>query len=267
MEATYRIISPTFWTDPKVDEDFTPEDKFFYLYLLTNPHTNICGCYEIGVRQMARDTGYNEETIKHLVNRMETVHKVIQYDRETKEVLIYNWGKYNWTKSDKLKKGVEKVAVFIKSDAFRSFVLDTLNGESPQKPPTDTLSIPYPYPMDTSVSVSDSVSGSVSDHKYTDDFEIFWHEYPKKVGKKEAFKAFKRVKEPLSVLIAAVRAQEQSAMWNKENGRFIPNPATWLNQGRWDDMLPKEKNPFDFMEVMNDNTGNSTGTVIDILNL
>lgn len=267
--AVYRQIYLSFWTDTKIDEDFTPEDKYFYLYLLTNPHTTLCGCYEVGFKQMARETGYNEDTIKHLVKRMESIHNVIRYNRETKEVLLLNWWKHNWSESDKLLKGVEKSASGVKCAEFKAYITALVNHTDPM----DTLSIPYTDPMDTSVSVTvtdNTVTDSVSvtdKNAYPDDFEIFWHEYPKKVGKKEAFKAFKRVKEPLSVLIAAVRAQEQSAMWNKENGRFIPNPATWLNQGRWDDMLPKEKNPFDFMEAMNDNTGNSTGTVIDILNL
>ena len=235
MAAIYRTISPTFWTDSKVDEDFTPEDKYFYLYLLTNPHTNICGCYEIGFKQMAKDTGYNEETIRHLVNRLETVHKVIRYDRSTKEVLILNWSKYNWTASDKLRAGVEKVAAFIKSEAFKDYILSILNGDPP-----DTLYIPSPYPIETSVSVSVSVSDtdSVSVNKeYSDKFEEFWKEYPKKVGKREANRAFKKVNVPVETLLEAIRQQKLSAMWTKENGRFIPNPATWLNQGRWEDQV------------------------------
>lgn len=74
---------------------------------------------------------------------------------------------------------------------------------------------------------------------YPDDFEIFWKHYPKKVAKKEAYKAFRKVREPVQVLVNAIREQAQSETWTKENGRFIPNPATWLNQGRWDDVLPK----------------------------
>ena len=66
--ATFRSIHLTFWTDSKVDDDFTPEDKYFYLYLLTNPHTNLCGCYEISTKQMIRETGYNEDTVKALLN-------------------------------------------------------------------------------------------------------------------------------------------------------------------------------------------------------
>lgn len=245
MAATYRKIFPSFWTDSKVDEEFTPEDKYFYLYLLTNPHTNICGCYEIGFKQMARDTGYNEETVRHLVNRMEALHKVIRYDRTTREVLLLNWAKYNWSSSEDLKTGVRKVTTFIKSESFRQYVLSLLDGEMPNIDPLETVPTPSSDPRGTSVSVSVSDTVSVSDKEYTDNFEKFWEVYPKKVGKKEASRAFKKVKEPLNVLLDAIEEQKLSEQWSKENGRFIPNPATWLNQGRWDDHLErKEVLPF-----------------------
>lgn len=245
MAATYRKIFPSFWTDSKVDEEFTPEDKYFYLYLLTNPHTNICGCYEIGFKQMARDTGYNEETVRHLVNRMEAVHKVIRYDRTTREVLLLNWAKYNWSSSEDLKTGVRKVTTFIKSESFRQYVLSLLDGEMPNIDPLETVPTPSADPRGTSVSVSVSDTVPVSDKEYTDNFEKFWEAYPKKVGKKEAGRAFKKVKEPLNVLLDAIEEQKLSEQWSKENGRFIPNPATWLNQGRWEDHLErKEVLPF-----------------------
>ena len=156
--AVYRTIHLSFWTDSKVDDNFTPEDKYFYLYLLTNPHTNICGCYEIGDKQFSRETGYNAETISRLIQRFQSVHDIIRYDAKTKEILILNWHKYNWTSSDKLMKNVEEVAKNIKSDAFRDYVFSLIE-ENP-----DTVSIPYPYTMDTSVTVtvSDTVSDTVS---------------------------------------------------------------------------------------------------------
>jgi len=165
--AVYRTIQLSFWTDAKVDDDFTPEDKYFYLYLLTNPHTNICGCYQIGERQFSRETGYNSETISRLISRFETVHNVIRYDRETKEILIINWHKYNWTSSDKLMKSVREVAQTIRSDQFREFVFKLIEeGEH-------TLSIPYPYPMDTSVTdtVTDTDTVNVSDKQCASEAE------------------------------------------------------------------------------------------------
>ena len=41
-----RVVDTSFWTDDKVLE-FTPEDRYFMLYLLTNPHTTQLGIYSI----------------------------------------------------------------------------------------------------------------------------------------------------------------------------------------------------------------------------
>ena len=71
MAEIYRTINQSFWTDSKVDDDFTPEDKYFMLYLLTNPHTRMIGCYEISMKQMERETGYNEDTVKRLIHRLQ----------------------------------------------------------------------------------------------------------------------------------------------------------------------------------------------------
>lgn len=72
-------------------------------------------------------------------------------------------------------------------------------------------------------------------------FAEFWEEYPKKVGKKAAQTSWNKIKpdtELFERIITAVTAAKVSDQWIKEGGRYIPNPATWLNQGRWDDELP-----------------------------
>ena len=147
--AIYRNISLSFWEDNKVVDDFTPEDRYFYLYLLTNPHTNLIGCYEISIRQMSHETGYSQKIVEKLLDRMENLHNVIIYSRETKEIFIKNWCKYNWTKSEKLLKNVENVSKYIKNETLKEEMTKKI--EIYKK---DRVSIPYPYPMDTSVSVS-----------------------------------------------------------------------------------------------------------------
>lgn len=57
--AVYRQVHVSFWQDPKVIEEMTPEDKYFYLYLLTNPSTTQIGVYSITKKQMAFDMGYS----------------------------------------------------------------------------------------------------------------------------------------------------------------------------------------------------------------
>ena len=70
-------------------------------------------------------------------------------------------------------------------------------------------------------------------------FDLFWKEYPRKVGKEAARKAFAKIKVPVETLIDAIAKQKQSDQWKRG---YIPNPATWLNQGRWEDDLSSINN-------------------------
>lgn len=75
-------------------------------------------------------------------------------------------------------------------------------------------------------------------------FNKFWQTYPKKVGKDAAQKAFSKRKpdEPLLLLmLKAIDNQKNTIGWQKDDGQYIPNPATWLNQGRWQDQLEAPK--------------------------
>lgn len=71
------------------------------------------------------------------------------------------------------------------------------------------------------------------------EFAEFWNAYPTKVGKQPARKAFDKVKVPVKTLVDAIERQKCSSQWSKDGGQYIPNPATWLNQQRWEDVLPE----------------------------
>lgn len=68
-------------------------------------------------------------------------------------------------------------------------------------------------------------------------FAEFWIAYPKKAGKGAAEKAFSKAKVNgrLPEVLKAIEEQKQSAQWQKDGGQFIPNPATWISQRRWED--------------------------------
>lgn len=71
---------------------------------------------------------------------------------------------------------------------------------------------------------------------YSEDFEAFFAAYPKKVGKGAAFIAWKKNGHPVvAQVVATVELAKRTAKWIEDDGRYIPNPATWLNQKRWDD--------------------------------
>lgn len=73
-------------------------------------------------------------------------------------------------------------------------------------------------------------------------FDEFWAVYPKHQDKQGAIKAFSKINpdaELLEKMISAVKVWKNSQQWTKDNGQFIPMPATWLNGHRWEDEAPK----------------------------
>jgi len=79
--------------------------------------------------------------------------------------------------------------------------------------------------------------------KAEDNFLLFWKKYPKKVGKQAALRKFQTLNpnaELLEQILTAIDQQKASSQWTSEGGKFIPHPATWLNQGRWEDEVDSE---------------------------
>ena len=146
--ALYRNIHLSFWQDTKVTDDFTPEDRYFYLYLLTNPHTNLCGCYEISIKQMANEMGYDAKKVGKLIDRFSFTHNLIRYARSERELLIFHWSKYNWTSSEKFRKPLLQEIQNVKTDDFREYLLKLFDGEN-VKYGIDTVSEKEEYGMDT----------------------------------------------------------------------------------------------------------------------
>ena len=88
--AIKRIVDTGFWTDGKVDE-FSPEDKYFMLYLLTNPFTSQLGIYELSIKQAAFQLGYSVEAVRVLLDRFENKYEMIIFSQSSNEIAIKNF--------------------------------------------------------------------------------------------------------------------------------------------------------------------------------
>lgn len=143
--AIYRNVHINFWEDSKVLDDMTIEERYFMLYLLTNPHSNQIGCFEISKKQMKNETGFNSEQINDLLRKFEKELHIIIYYNATKELYIKNWYKYNWSKSPKVRSCIEKEFLKIKSDELKGEIYKILVKIYGM----DTLSIQYPKSMDS----------------------------------------------------------------------------------------------------------------------
>ena len=108
-----RIVDTSFWTDGKVDE-FSPEDKYFMLYLLTSPFSTQLGIYEMSIKQVAFQMGYSIDVVKVLIDRFENKYGIILFSTETNEIAIKNFLRHSIIKGgapvrDCLIKEIKKV--------------------------------------------------------------------------------------------------------------------------------------------------------------
>ncbi len=81
----------------------------------------------------------------------------------------------------------------------------------------------------------------VTDLRSQEYFKSFWERYPRKQAKMQAQNAWLNLQmtdELFEKIMRAIERQKKSVQWTQDNGRYIPNPATWLNQERWNDDLP-----------------------------
>ena len=93
-----RVVNTKLWKDEKV-ENFTPEEKYFWLFLLTNPETTQLGIYHITYKTMAFYTGYEIETCRKLIDRFENEYEMIKYSEN--EIAIKNFLRYGVNKGGK----------------------------------------------------------------------------------------------------------------------------------------------------------------------
>lgn len=73
---------------------------------------------------------------------------------------------------------------------------------------------------------------------YICSFEGFWDRYPKRVGRKKVEELYKRIvtsKEKEQALMEGLEKYIGKWTAEKTDVKYIPNPATWLNQERWED--------------------------------
>ncbi len=79
---------------------------------------------------------------------------------------------------------------------------------------------------------------------FSESFDDFWKAYPRKVSKTNALKAWNELKpndELVRIILAALEKHKKASQWQKGDGdQYIPYPAKWINDRRWEDELTEE---------------------------
>lgn len=109
------------------------------------------------------------------------------------------------------------------------------NAEITQAKRPDSLIPSTLIPEDKTSSATD-VAAPSDKQIYPKAFIAFWELYPIRVNKGAAFKAFQKIRAAeYPVVRAGLERKKQSQAWLKDNGKFIPHAATWLNARGWED--------------------------------
>jgi len=239
--AVYRNVHISFWQDEDMLE-LTPEQKYFYLYLMTNSKTNQSGCYKISKKVMQFETGYNIDTLSKLLGYFVDTEK-IGYCKDTQEIIIYNWLKYNWSSSPQVISCIVNNIKEIENTEFREWLINVVTEEHGYS--MDTVYIPKRNKNKNKQKEKTEEQTEESDKSLISLFNEFYKLYPKKVDKKKSQdKYIKLMTKNKSLHPMIIIELNKQIDWRKNANQktFIPewkNPTTWLNGECWNDEVNK----------------------------
>jgi len=205
-----------------------------FLYLLTNPLTNICGVYEITDKQIAFDTGFSVEVVGACLQRFEKDGKLLRRDGW---VAMRNWIKHQ-ASSPQVQTGIERQLAMVPQE-LSAYV----RGEGEQ--------IPYTYapPLNLTESNQTKLNSAVAkapaecvspdeeqDQKvnaspYSPTFEAFWAAYPRRLGKKKAYRCWLTCQKHGAHVVQlqnAVMNYAKECSRDRREEKFIKHAATFL---------------------------------------
>ena len=252
MMEVFTRVERGYWQDEFILE-LTPEQKFFYLYLMSNSKVNTLGAYVFPMTMSTLELGYNRDTVKKLLDHFVEAGKIM-YDETTNEVFLLNWPKRNWNKRTATLRALKKDVDALKSPVLREKISamlsafcggeDAINDTEEQK--------------GTNGNNEDILDGRIENRekrienrekkkeKEKEDvgtefdaaaaFEIFYKAYPNKKNVKTARTRWEKMKvtpELFAAIMEGLERAKNSQEWGKDGGAYIPHPATWLNGEGW----------------------------------
>ena len=258
MMEVFTKVERGYWQDEFILE-LTPEQKFFYLYLMSNSKVNTLGAYVFPMTMSALELGYNRDTVKKLLDHFIEAGKIM-YDETTNEVFLLNWPKRNWNKRTATLRALKKDVDALKSPVLREKISamlsafcggeDAIDDTEEQKGTNGNNE----EQKGTNGNNEDKFAGRkekrekrIENRKKEKEnagtvfdaaaaFEIFYKAYPNKKNVKTARTRWEKMKvtpELFAAIMEGLERAKNSQEWGKDGGAYIPHPATWLNGEGW----------------------------------
>jgi hypothetical protein len=176
------------------------------------------GSLIIGRHILAKETRLSEQSVRTALEHLKSTNEVtIESTKQFSLVKINNWAKYQDTNQPINQRPTN-------DQPTTNHIVRREEGKN--------VRIEPPTPL--RVGSVDKMQG----------FQEFWRAYPRKTSKAAAQRAWAKICPPAELqatIMASLSKHTQSAQWTKDGGQYVPHPATWLNQERWDDVMPEGK--------------------------
>ena len=230
--ARARNIKPAFFQNEELAE-LKPIERLAFIAMWTV--ADFKGCIEYRAKRLKIQLlPYDNCDIETIVTNLEQSRFITTYSVQGQSYIkILNFEKHQNPHPNERKSGSDIPDIDEKDNVNNDIEIivtnhdqDGTNRADSLIPITDTL-IPLPA------------------KKHADGFDDFWKAYPKKTGKDRALVAWKKKNPPLIEVLEALQWQSISNQWTKDDSKYIPNPATYLNDGRWKDEPPKNSRESD----------------------
>lgn len=130
-----RMIDTKFWSDNYISE-LDPSEKLLFLYFITNPFTNICGIYEITLKQIALDTGFDKEMIFKILERFSKDGKIYYINGW---VCVKNFSKHQIL-TGSVEIGINKALALVPPEILAN--IKQLNTDTPHQDTTEGTQSP-----------------------------------------------------------------------------------------------------------------------------
>lgn len=266
--SRYRKVDPRIWNDKKF-RALSDNGKLAFFFLLTHPHMTALGAMRATIPGLAAEIGWNTDAMSDAITHAISLG-MVEASQEASYIALPGFLKYNepegpnsvikaWPAAlDLIPECREKSLLASRAKDYLIEKGEQFFGRSDTKAMWDAIEDAIRDGKRDPSPIQEQEQEQEQEKKLTpptprkrggcagnitpdpEGFEKFWAAYPKKVGKGAAERAWAKLgrnAELAEKILQAVKQARLSVEWQREGGRFIPNPATWLNEKRWEDAL------------------------------
>jgi hypothetical protein len=255
--STYGKVHSRFWTSADI-RGLSDAGKLLACYLITGPHKTMLGCYRLPFEYVAADLGWTVETVSERFDEL-SAKGFITVDKDTSWVLIHTFLRWNPLENPNQEKAAAKLIVDIpnKSSVCQQLT-NVLTTYAPKlqkgfQNGSETVSKPLPNQKQKQEQYQNQIqedkpakAAGIKERRLRS--EKIYSLYPKKVAKDDGLRAIDRAQVKVASrdftgdesksaewLSSRVRAYADSPEGNNADKTYIPYPASWFNDGRYDD--------------------------------